>query len=175
MAPERVTLAAVAPTMKKLIDCLEALGMNPGTYFGGPDSVLVFGKRDDLRLAAQVRYSIGETPTGKPSAKFVSARVHDPVGIVENLEANYYYNKAEIKQQGLLPDYAEKLGQERSARYNDGAQYRKMIADFHTAGEVNEWLDDWLETLSIDHKRQSAKKKERPTEADLLKGAEWTA
>lgn len=174
MAPERVEIAQMAQAMDKLMKCLSALDMSPDTFCGGSDSIIVFGKRDDIRLAVQVRYTVGTSPTGRPSAKFVDAKVFDPIGIVENLEANYYYGIGEIKNYGYLKPVAEALGQERSARYNDGAQWRHNIAEFTTSGELNAWLDEWLEALKIDHKKQSAVRKSKPTDIDLLRGATWT-
>lgn len=171
--PRLIDLPNPPASIKKLLACMTALGMNPSVYGGGEDSILIFGKRDDLKLACQARYTIGVTPKGAKSAKFDGAKVHDPVGIVENLEADYYYNKPEMKSQGILPQNAERIGQERSARYNDGAQWRKMVADFSTAGKLNEWLDEWIDLLKVDHKKQSAVRKAKPTEFELLKGADW--
>lgn len=159
--------------INKLASCLTALGMNIeyGQLGGGQFAIL--GSRADLRLAIEVRYDTGETPTGKPSSKFAWARVRDPIGIVSNLEFDYSIGPKRQKELGMTADIAERRGAELNARYNDGAQATSHTAHFSTAGEMNEWLDEWLDTLKIEHKRQSPKKKAKPTDLDLMLGASW--
>lgn len=164
--------AAAAP--KKLDACLRAMGMSVSWWGLGGGQVCCLATRPELQLAVEVRYDPGETPTGKVSAKFAGARVLDPIGIVQNLEFDYTIGPKRQKELGMLPAVAEQRGNELSATYNDGGQHVSNRAEFATAGALNEWLDDWLDTLKIDHKRQSPQKKAKPTDLDMMMGAEWS-
>ena len=174
----RIEKAPKAATLTKLVACLDALGMQPSIWRLGGGQLAVLGVRAELTLAIEARFDIGETPTGKVSAKFAGAKVRDPIGIVRNLELDYSINKPNAKRLGLTDDKARQIGDARSAEYNDGGQHRFMVADFSTASEMKEWLDEWLDTLKIDHKRQSAKKRATKTERNelaLLTGGTWEA
>lgn len=162
---------AAAP--KKLDACLRAMNMRVFWWELGGGQACCIATRPELRMAVEVRYDVGETPTGKVSAKFAGARVIDPIGIVVNLEFDYSIGTNRRKDLGMLPEVAERRASELSAAYNDGAQHVSNRANFATASSLNEWLDDWLDTLKIDHKRQSAKKKPKPTDLDMMMGADW--
>ena len=178
-APPGATQLDAAPkatAITKLVACLDALGMHPTVWRLGGGQLAVLGLREDLRLGAEVRFDLGETPTGKVSAKFAGAKVHDPIGIVRNLEADYAINKQNAKRLFLSEEDARRIGDERSRAYNDGAQHRFTVASFGTASELNEWLDEWLDTLKIDHKRQSAKRrttKAEKNEVAIMSGGIW--
>jgi len=172
----RIEEAPKATTLTKLVACLDALGMQPSIWRLGGGQLAVLGVRAELTLAIEARFDMGETPTGKVSAKFAGAKVHDPIGIVRNLEFDYSINKPNAKRLGLVDSEARRIGDKRNAEYNDGGQHRFTVADFATASEMNEWLDEWLDTLKIDHKRQSAKKRATKTEKNelaILTGGTW--
>lgn len=154
---EREPCLALGP--KKLTACLTALSMNPKTYTSPSGRLCVFGKRADLRLAIEVWYELTETAKGAEGAKFGWAKVRDPIGVVRNLEFDYKILASRAKDIGISPERAQELSSERSRAYNDGAQYGQTVATMDTASEMNEWLDDWLGTLKINHKAQSAKRK----------------
>jgi hypothetical protein len=150
--------------------------MQPSIWRLGGGQLAVLGVRAELTLAIEARFDMGETPTGKVSAKFAGAKVHDPIGIVRNLEFDYSINKPNAKRLGLVDSEARRIGDKRNAEYNDGGQHRFIVADMATASEMNEWLDEWLDTLKIDHKRQSAKKRATKTEKNelaILTGGTW--
>lgn len=175
---ERLDAPPKATGITKLVACLGALGMSPSVWRLGGGQVLVFGMREELRLALEARFDMGETPSGRVSAKFAGAKVHDPVGIVRNLEFDYSINKPEAKRRGMKPEDAKRRGDELNAAYNTGDQYRTKVAHFFTSSEMNEWLDEWLDLLKLDHKRQSAKKRATKTERNelaLLTGGTWEA
>lgn len=171
---EFVEIPPKTSAINKLVACLQALGMNVvhGAMGGGGHSVL--GYRGDIKLAIEVHYEMGISPTGRASSSFEHAKVYDPIGLIVNLEADYSIGAARRKELGLTEDQALARGNRLSATYNDGAQYNINTTMFHTAGAMNEWLDDWLGVLKIDHKRQSPVKKAKPTDLDLMMGAEWT-
>lgn len=172
----RLDVAPKATAITKLVSCLDALGMQPTAWRLGGGQLAVLGLREDLRLVAEVRFDLGETPTGKVSAKFAGAKVRDPIGIVRNLEADYAINKPNAKRLFLSEEDARRIGDERSRTYNDGAQHRFTVADFGTASELNEWLDEWLDMLKSDHKRQSARKratKAEQNELAIMTGGTW--
>lgn len=174
----RLKEAPKATAITKLIACLDALGMQPSIWRLGGGQLAVLGVRAELTLAIEARFDIGETPTGKVSAKFAGAKVHDPIGIVRNLEFDYSINKPEAKRRGMKPEDAKRRGDELNAAYNTGDQYRTKVAHFFTSSEMNEWLDEWLDLLKLDHKRQSAKKRATKTERNelaLLTGGTWEA
>ena len=172
----RIEEAPKAATLTKLVACLDALGMQPSIWRLGGGQLAVLGVRAELTLAIEARFDTGETPTGKVSAKFAGAKVHDPIGIVRNLEFDYSINKPNAKRLGLVDAEARRIGDKRNAEYNDGGQHRFIVADMATASEMNEWLDEWLDTLKVDHKRQSAKKRATKTEKNelaIMTGGTW--
>ena len=174
--PEGATEMPVWPKttpINKLTACLEALGMEVSLYELGGGQLAVLGVRAEVKLALEARYDLGLTPTGKPSSKFLYARVADPIGIVVNLEFDYTIGPKMQKEQGIRPEPAKELGDRRNREYNDGGQAVFNVAMLPNAAAMNEWLDDWLDTLKVDHKRQSAKKKAKPTDLDLMMGATW--
>jgi hypothetical protein len=172
---KRLDVPPSTPGTNKLIACLTALGMKPTCWRLGGGQLAVLGIRPELRLAVEVRYATGTSPTGKDSASFVSAKVHDPIGIVRNLEADYSINKPNAKRLFMSDEKALSLAAERSRKYNDGGQAVMKIASMESASELAEWLDDWIDTLGIDHKKQSAirKPKVEQTVTQLLDQGEW--
>lgn len=167
-----------ASNLNKLSACLVALGMDTSMWRLGGGQLVVLGVREELLLAVEARFDLGETPTGKLSVKFAGAKVLDPIGVIRNVEFDYSINKPNAKRLGLTPENAKKLGDARNREYNDGGQQRLNIADFATSGELNEWLDEWLGVLKVDHKQQSAKKratKAEKNELAILTGGTWEA
>ena len=163
-------------SVNKLIACLEALGATVRTLWLGGGQLCVLGIRAEIQLAVEARYDMGETPKGAPSAKFAWAKVHDPIGIVRNLEFDYTIGPRDQKNFGIPLEHAEKLSAKRNAEYNDGAQHTFKVAMFTSAGDLNEWLDEWIDTLGVDHKKQSAKKGKTKTEKNteaVLTGGIW--
>lgn len=173
----RIEEVPKATTLTKLVACLDALGMRPSIWRLGGGQLAVLGVRAELTLAIEARFDMGETPTGKVSAKFAGAKVRDPIGIVRNLEFDYTVGKQRAKYVlHITVAEAERLSNRLNAEYNDGAQQRLVVADFRTATEMNEWLDEWLDTLKVDHKRQSAKKRATKTEKNelaIMTGGTW--
>lgn len=163
-----------APSMNKLRLCLEALSMSPGLYELGGGQLCVLGIRREITLAVEVRYDPGKTPSGRFSAKFAGAKVHDPVGVVVDSYVDYSIGKRDAKMLHLTEEKARKLGDRRNAEYNTGDHATFKVAMFSTPTALNTWLDEWLDLLKIEHKRQSPQKKPKPTNADLLMGATWS-
>lgn len=175
---ERLEEWLKAASLNKLTACLLALGMQTSMWRLGGGQLAVFGIRNELRLAVEARFDLGETPTGKLSAKFAGARVHDPIGVVRNLEADYSINIPEAKRRGITKSEAERREAVLNHAYNDGSQARLTVAGLDTASELNEWLDDWIGLLKVDHKQQSAKKRATKTERNelaILTGGTWEA
>lgn len=171
---EALDVVPKAAALNKLLPCLTALGMEVSTWTLGGGEIAVLGLRGDIRMAIEARFEMGVTPKGGVSCKFVAAKVLDPIGIVTNLEFDYSIGPKRQKELHMLPEQAEKRGNYLNHEYNDGAQFVSKMATFSTSGAMNEWLDEWLDTLKIDHKRQSPKKKPKPTNLDLMMGAQWT-
>lgn len=160
----------------KLRAALDALGMSPTLWRLGGGQTVVFGVRQELRLAIEARFDVGETPTGRASAKFTGAKVHDPIGIVRNLEFDYSINKPNAKRLGLVDAEARRIGDKRNAEYNDGGQHRFIVADMATASEMWGWIDEWLDVLKIEHKRASSKPRQTRAESNeqaILSGGAW--
>ncbi len=163
-------------TIKKYVKCFKALGMEVQEYELGGGQRYIIGTIDKLRLAADVRFNMGETATGKLSSSFDSAKVKDPIGVVRNLCADYSINKVEAKRVGITTQHASKISNMRSLEYNDGSQYAVNVSNFYTASDFNEWLDDWISLLKIDHKSMSAKKratKEERNNLAIMNGGLW--
>lgn len=172
----RIEEVPKATTLTKLVACLDALGMRPSIWRLGGGQLAVLGVRAELTLAMEARFDMGETPTGKVSAKFAGAKVHDPIGIVRNLEFDYSINKPNAKRLGLIETEARRIGDERNARYNDGGQHRFIVADMATASEMWGWIDEWLDVLKIEHKRASSKPRQTRAESNeqaILSGGAW--
>lgn len=140
----------------KAFAAMEAIGLRPAPFTNPAGTLLLFGKRADLRLALEVRYTLGETPTGKPSAKFAGAKVCDPIGVIRNLEADYSIDKRYAKSLGLSDEKRTLIEQRRSAEYNDGGQGRFVVAAFTKVGELAEWLAEWQELLAPKERKEAA-------------------
>lgn len=75
------------------------------------------------------------------------------------LEANYYYTKGKADDFGYTMAYAEKAGQERTARYNDGEERYISRWKVESWGEFSRWIDGMIDVLKVDHPHISTKKK----------------
>ena len=173
---ERLDVPPKATGITKLVACLGALGMSPSVWRLGGGQVLVFGMREELQLALEARFDMGETPSGRVSGKFAGAKVHDPVGIVRNLEFDYSINIPETKRRGMRPEDAKRRSDELNATYNTGGQHRTKVAHFFTASEMWIWVDEWLDLLKIDHKRASSKPRKTRGEVNqeaIMSGGTW--
>ena len=172
----RIEETPKAATLTKLVACMDALGMQPSIWRLGGGQLAVFGMRSELMLAIEARFDMGETPTGKVSAKFAGAKVHDPIGIVRNLEFDYSINKPNAKRLMLSETEAKLRGDARNREYNDGGQHRFIVADMATASEMWGWIDEWLDVLKIEHKRASSKPRQTRAESNeqaILSGGAW--
>ncbi|AWY05037.1 hypothetical protein SEA_PLATTE_58 [Microbacterium phage Platte] len=95
---------------------------------------------------------------------FMGGRIMDPGGKEIELRANYYYSPGQIKNYGYTKEYAEKVGQERTARYDDGGTMTVDRWEVKTFAEFTEWIDDLIDLLRVDYpkittKRAPSKKK----------------
>lgn len=101
---------------------------------------------------------------------FHTARVIDPVGKEVELRVDYSYGKKEAENYGYLPEYAEKMLQERDYRYNDGETYNLTRWRMQTWGEFSKWIDDMIDVFKVDHKKISTvrKPKAAKTEEDVM-------
>ena len=173
---EQLETAPKATGITKLVACLDALSMSPTLWRLGGGQVLVFGMREELQLALEARFDMGETPSGRVSAKFAGAKVHDPVGIVQNLEFDYSINIPEAKRRGMKPEDAKLRSDELNVTYNTGDQHRIKVAHFFAANEMWIWIDEWLDLLKIDHKRASSKPRATRRESNeeaIMSGGTW--
>lgn len=86
------------------------------------------------------------------------------------LKSDYYYGKKEAANYGYLPEYAEKVGQERTFRYNDGEIFYVSRWRVETWGEFAKWIDDMIDVLRVDHPHISTKRKPKAekTEEDVM-------
>ncbi|QYC54185.1 hypothetical protein SEA_WELCOME_67 [Microbacterium phage Welcome] len=85
--------------------------------------------------------------------------VDESGGKAVRLEVNYYYGPGEIKSLGYTKEYAEKVGQERTARYNDGEEHYISRWRVESWGEFSTWIDGMIDVLKVDHPHISTKKK----------------
>lgn len=101
---------------------------------------------------------------------FHSARVIDPTGREMELRANYEYGAGDLKSYGYTKEYAEKVLQERTYRYNDGDTYTQTRWKMDTWGEFTVWLDSLIEVFKVDIKPLTAVRKasKKKTEEDVM-------
>lgn len=102
--------------------------------------------------------------------KFSARVVDESGGKPVELKADYYYGAKEADNYGYTREYAEKVAQERSARYNDGEQMFISRWRISTWGEFTLWIDGMIDALRVDHPhittvRKPSKKK---TEEDIM-------
>lgn len=95
---------------------------------------------------------------------FMGGRIIDPAGKEVELRANYFYGAGEVKNYGYTNEYAEKVGQERTYRYNDGDTMTVDRWEVKTFAEFTEWIDDLIDLLKVNYpkittKRAPSKKK----------------
>lgn len=100
-----------------------------------------------------------------------SGRIVDESGGKEvELKAEYYYSPGQAKNLGYTKEYAEKVGQERTFRYNDGGMH--VITRWKVAawGEFSAWIDGMIDALRVDHPKISTvrKPKKKKTEEDIM-------
>ncbi|QDK03304.1 hypothetical protein SEA_HUBBS_62 [Microbacterium phage Hubbs] len=90
---------------------------------------------------------------------FMGARIIDPAGKEVELHADYYYGAGQVKNFGYTTEYAEKVGQERTARYNDGETMTVTRWEVKTFAEFTAWIDDLIDLLKVDYPKISTKRK----------------
>lgn len=101
---------------------------------------------------------------------FMGGRVIDPAGKEVELRAEYFYGAGQVKNLGYTNEYAEKVGQERTARYNDGGTMTITRWRVTTFAEFTTWIDDLIDLLRVDYPKISTKRKtsQKKTEEDVM-------
>lgn len=101
---------------------------------------------------------------------FMGARLIDPTGKDIELRANYYYSAGQAKNLGYTSQYAEKVGQERTYRYNDGGTYSVNRWRATTFEEFTLWIDSIIDALRVDYKHITTvrKAKAAKSEEDIM-------
>lgn len=174
---------------KKTVSAAEALGFEVFT------EERVIHKPATLYATASDDYAVGDVryPAKDISTYFINARhmalpnglafqaiwgdkfsgriIDESGGKQVELKANYYYSKGKAEDFGYTPEYAEKVGQERDFRYNDGGTHTISRWKVDTWGEFSAWIDGMIDALRVDHphitqKRRPSKKK---TEEDIMR------
>ena len=98
---------------------------------------------------------------------FMGGRIIDPAGKEMASTVSYYYGAGEIKNYGYTKEYAEKVGQERTARYA-GETWTVDRWVVKTFAELTEWIDDLIDLLKVDYPKITTKKKAKATEEDVM-------
>lgn len=101
---------------------------------------------------------------------FMGGRIIDPAGKEVELRANYFYGAGQVKNFGYTNEYAEKVGQERDYRYNDGETTTLTRWKVETFAEFTEWIDDLLDLLKVNYPKITAKRapSKKKTEEDVM-------
>lgn len=95
-------------------------------------------------------------------------------GKAVELKANYYYTKGKADEFGYTMQHAEEMGQERTARYNDGEVHYVDRWKVDNWSEFARWIDGMIDVLKVDHPhisqkpRTSKKKTEEAIMHELL-------
>lgn len=101
---------------------------------------------------------------------FMGGRIIDPAGKEVELRADYFYGPGQVKNFGYTKEYAEKVGQERTYRYNDGETMIVTRWEVKTFAEFTEWIDDLIDLLKVDYPKITAKRKpsQKKTEEGIM-------
>lgn len=101
---------------------------------------------------------------------FMGGRIIDPAGKEVELRANYHYSPSQAKNLGYTTAYAEKVGQERTARYNDGGTSIRTRWEVKTFEELTLWIDDLIKLLKVDYEPITTKKRvsKKKTEEEVM-------
>lgn len=96
--------------------------------------------------------------------------VDESGGKAVSLDVDYFYGPGDQKIYGYTKQYAEKVGQERTYRYNDGEIHYVSRWKVGTWGEFSAWIDEMIDTLRVDHPHISTKRKatKKKTEEDIM-------
>lgn len=100
-----------------------------------------------------------------------SGRIVDKSGGKEvELRGNYYMTKTHAEGLGYTVEQAEKFGQERDYRYNDGGTYIIDRWKVSAWGEFTEWIDGLIDALHVDTPKISTVRKapKKKTEEDIM-------
>lgn len=89
---------------------------------------------------------------------FMGGRIMDPGGKEIFPTVSYHYGAGEIKNYGYTKEYAEKVGQERTARYANGS-WTVDRWPVKTFAELTSWIDDLIDLLKVDYKKISTVRK----------------
>lgn len=89
---------------------------------------------------------------------FMGGRIIDPAGKEMVSKISYYYGPGQIKNFGYTKEYAEKVGQERTARYG-GDTWTVTRWKVDTFAELTEWIDDLIDLLKVDYPKITTKRK----------------
>ena len=86
------------------------------------------------------------------------------------LKADYFYGPGARDAYGYTPEYVEKVGQERTYRYNDGEVYYLSRWRVASWGEFTAWIDGLIDALKVDYPHISTKRKptKKKTEEDIM-------
>lgn len=101
---------------------------------------------------------------------FMGGRIIDPAGKEVGTSINYYYGPGQIKNFGYTKEYAEKVGQERTARYS-AERWTVTRWKVATFSELTEWIDDLIDLLKVDYPKITAKRKpsQKKTEEGVMR------
>lgn len=141
-------------------------------YEAHDDVQWVIQARHDAGMGFQATYITRDGKTG-----FVDAIVRDPVGLPTEHRADY--SPSRYMKDTMLERAANSLANERDRRYNDGEEYLAHSAYFEKAGELHQWLNDWLDITGSDAKRlsvptvKSAVEKVEAKTLAMLESGEW--
>lgn len=102
--------------------------------------------------------------------KFSGRIVDESGGKPVELKANYFYGPGERDNYGYTSEYVERVGQERTYRYNDGEVHYISRWRVSQWGEFTEWMDGLIEALKVDHPPISTKRKpsKKKTEEEIM-------
>lgn len=100
---------------------------------------------------------------------FMGGRIMDPGGKEMESRSGYYYGPGEIKAYGYTKEYAERVGQERTARYS-GETWTVDRWPIKTFAEFTQWIDDLIDLLKVDYPKISTKRKpsQKKTEEGIM-------
>lgn len=206
----RIEVSDLGISPKKLVTACEALGWNVSIWLTVTDVDPVYYVNDSEEKSAKqhsagdVRYEgyiarnyavearFGQHPVGfqaffmgkgeeGKTAGFEWCRVRDSaIGIVVENFVDYTRTPDEAAEKGWDEQKRLDEAERMNARYNDPPFRREHIKHYHSAGDLNGWLDSWLDALKIEAKRltvvRKPKQSELPAEereAALISGEDW--
>ena len=187
-AREKAKTPRVPPNAKKARSAAEALGFEVFTENRMVHKPATLRKTaTDEHAAGSVLYAAKDIDTHFMNARHralptglafqaiwgdgFSGRIIDQSGGKEvELKTDYYMTKKHAESLGYTVEQAEKFGQERSFRYNDGGTHVIDRWKVDTWGEFTAWIDGMIDALRVDHPKISTVRKppKKKTEEDIM-------